>query len=188
MPKRRSARQSAASTAALEPEKVPNKKSNEPTPSKPRAGTKKTVGKKTPVADEPKKADVKDAVETAKATKQKPAAKAAAVNISKSTKPKEAAPANGRAASEDPAVDSIPKTNPEAPRHDGEWYWLLKAEPETRFENGIDVRFSIDDLRAKTKPEGWDGEFMSYHGVGDLSADHLQVSGHMPVCAADQIT
>ncbi|KAG8410980.1 hypothetical protein J3459_016763 [Metarhizium acridum] len=23
--------------------------------------------------------------------------------------------------------------------------------------NGIDVRFSIDDLRGKTKPEGWDG-------------------------------
>ncbi|PTB78993.1 DUF55-domain-containing protein, partial [Trichoderma longibrachiatum ATCC 18648] len=36
-------------------------------------------------------------------------------------------------------------------------YWLMKAEPETRLENGIDVRFSIDDLRAKDKPEGWDG-------------------------------
>ncbi|KAH7313680.1 PUA-like domain-containing protein [Stachybotrys elegans] len=54
-------------------------------------------------------------------------------------------------------VDDIPAVNPEAPRHDGEWYWLMKAEPETRLENGIDVRFSIDDLRAKTKPEGWDG-------------------------------
>lgn len=54
-------------------------------------------------------------------------------------------------------VDSIPTTNPEAPRHDGEWYWLMKAEPETRLENGIDVSFSIDHLRARTKPEGWDG-------------------------------
>ncbi|EPE02609.1 at dna binding protein [Ophiostoma piceae UAMH 11346] len=36
-------------------------------------------------------------------------------------------------------------------------YWLLKAEPETRLENGIDVRFSIDDLRSKTEPEPWDG-------------------------------
>jgi predicted RNA-binding protein with PUA-like domain len=53
--------------------------------------------------------------------------------------------------------DNIPDRNPEAQRHDGEWYWLMKAEPETRLENGIDVRFSIDDLRAKTKPEGWDG-------------------------------
>ncbi|PNP38910.1 hypothetical protein TGAMA5MH_09134 [Trichoderma gamsii] len=62
-----------------------------------------------------------------------------------------------RAVSEDADIDSIPTTNPDAPRHDGEWYWLMKAEPESRFENGIDVRFSIDDLRAREKPEGWDG-------------------------------
>ncbi|CAK7210179.1 hypothetical protein SBRCBS47491_000689 [Sporothrix bragantina] len=36
-------------------------------------------------------------------------------------------------------------------------YWLLKAEPESRFENGVDVRFSIDDLAACTAPEPWDG-------------------------------
>ncbi|KJZ75493.1 hypothetical protein HIM_05189 [Hirsutella minnesotensis 3608] len=61
------------------------------------------------------------------------------------------------AESDEDDVDAIPATNPEAPRHEGEWYWLMKAEPESRFENGIDVRFSIDDLRAKKKPEGWDG-------------------------------
>jgi len=33
----------------------------------------------------------------------------------------------------------------------------MKAEPETRIENGVDVKFSIDDLKAKTEPEGWDG-------------------------------
>lgn len=66
-----------------------------------------------------------------------------------------------RAVSEDPDVDSIPTTNPDAPRHEGEWYWLMKAEPETRIENGVDVRFSIDDLRAREKPEGWDGEFLA---------------------------
>jgi hypothetical protein len=37
-------------------------------------------------------------------------------------------------------------------------YWLLKAEPESRFENGVDVKFSIDDLAAKTEPEPWDGQ------------------------------
>jgi hypothetical protein len=37
-------------------------------------------------------------------------------------------------------------------------YWLLKAEPETRFENGVDVKFSIDDLAAKKEPEPWDGK------------------------------
>ncbi|KAK8034315.1 hypothetical protein PG993_009310 [Apiospora rasikravindrae] len=36
-------------------------------------------------------------------------------------------------------------------------YWLLKAEPETRLENGVDVRFSIDDLASRSEPEPWDG-------------------------------
>ncbi|KAI0554694.1 PUA-like domain-containing protein [Xylaria curta] len=37
------------------------------------------------------------------------------------------------------------------------WYWLMKAEPESRFENGIDVKFSIDDLASRKDPEPWDG-------------------------------
>ncbi|CZT42645.1 uncharacterized protein RSE6_16031 [Rhynchosporium secalis] len=36
-------------------------------------------------------------------------------------------------------------------------YWLLKAEPESRIEKGKDIKFSIDDLAAKTEPEPWDG-------------------------------
>lgn len=36
-------------------------------------------------------------------------------------------------------------------------YWLMKAEPETRMEKGVDVKFSIDDLRAATEPEPWNG-------------------------------
>ncbi|KAG5951732.1 hypothetical protein E4U53_002381 [Claviceps sorghi] len=65
-------------------------------------------------------------------------------------------------------VDAIPVMNPEAPRHEGEWYWLMKAEPETRLENGVDVKFSIDDLKAKTKPEGWDARnHMRNMNVGD---------------------
>lgn len=36
-------------------------------------------------------------------------------------------------------------------------YWLMKAEPDSRLENGVDVKFSIDDLRAKGGPEAWDG-------------------------------
>ncbi|KAL8377216.1 hypothetical protein RB595_008070 [Gaeumannomyces hyphopodioides] len=36
-------------------------------------------------------------------------------------------------------------------------YWLMKAEPETRLENGHDVSFSIDDLASRTVPEPWDG-------------------------------
>ncbi|KAI1349773.1 PUA-like domain-containing protein [Xylaria sp. FL0043] len=48
------------------------------------------------------------------------------------------------------------KTTPQKPS-DERWYWLMKAEPESRFENGVDVKFSIDDLAAKTEPEPWDG-------------------------------
>ncbi|KFH41581.1 Thymocyte nuclear protein-like protein [Hapsidospora chrysogenum ATCC 11550] len=64
---------------------------------------------------------------------------------------------SSRAPSPDLDPESIPRINPDAVRHEGQWYWLMKAEPESRFENGIDVRFSIDDLRACTEPEGWDG-------------------------------
>ncbi|OJJ44567.1 hypothetical protein ASPZODRAFT_134653 [Penicilliopsis zonata CBS 506.65] len=39
----------------------------------------------------------------------------------------------------------------------GRSYWLMKAEPESRFEKGVDVKFSIDDLRNATEPEAWDG-------------------------------
>jgi EVE domain len=39
----------------------------------------------------------------------------------------------------------------------GRQYWLMKAEPESRIENGIDVKFSIDDLKASKGAEKWDG-------------------------------
>ena len=36
-------------------------------------------------------------------------------------------------------------------------YWLMKAEPESRLEKGVDVAFSIDMLRDQKDPEPWDG-------------------------------
>lgn len=39
-----------------------------------------------------------------------------------------------------------------------EQYWLMKAEPDTRIENGVDVAFPIDKLAAATEPEPWDGK------------------------------
>ncbi|OBS20329.1 hypothetical protein FPOA_06701 [Fusarium poae] len=127
-PKRRSSRQ-AASKSQSQPEAAPATKA---------APTKKSAKKQ---QDEPKQ--------------QKPDAEA--VKTKKPTKKQESNQSRSRATSEDPDIDSIPTTNPDAPRHDGQWYWLMKAEPETRIENGVDVKFSIDDLRAKTEPEGWDG-------------------------------
>lgn len=63
---------------------------------------------------------------------------------------------------------SAPSTKPAAPpiptsdsnrNSDGEQevFWLLKAEPLPRYENGVNVAFSIDDLAACTKPEPWSG-------------------------------
>jgi hypothetical protein len=37
----------------------------------------------------------------------------------------------------------------------------MKAEPESRLERGHDIKFSIDDLAAKTDPEPWDGKWIN---------------------------
>lgn len=37
-------------------------------------------------------------------------------------------------------------------------YWLMKSEPESRLEKGVDVKFSIEDLKAEPKQTAcWDG-------------------------------
>ncbi|XP_067363478.1 thymocyte nuclear protein 1 isoform X1 [Channa argus] len=37
-------------------------------------------------------------------------------------------------------------------------HWLMKSEPESRFENGIDVKFGIEDLKAlPIQTSCWDG-------------------------------
>lgn len=36
--------------------------------------------------------------------------------------------------------------------------WLMKSEPESRIENGVDVKFGIEDLKALPNQTGcWDG-------------------------------
>ncbi|KAI1771091.1 DUF55-domain-containing protein [Hypoxylon cercidicola] len=70
------------------------------------------------------------------------------------------------------AAPKLPKSKPETkttrpstqPRSEADEtptlensYWLMKAEPESRFERGVDVKFSIDDLASRTEPEPWDG-------------------------------
>jgi len=37
-------------------------------------------------------------------------------------------------------------------------HWLMKSEPESRFENGIDMKFGIEDLKAlPNQTDCWDG-------------------------------
>ncbi|KUJ14681.1 DUF55-domain-containing protein [Mollisia scopiformis] len=56
-----------------------------------------------------------------------------------------------------PSTKTAPAAATDSTASTGRQYWLMKAEPETRLENGHDVRFSIDDLASKTEPEPWDG-------------------------------
>ena len=46
----------------------------------------------------------------------------------------------------------------------------MKAEPQSRMEKGIDVKFSIDDLASRTEPEGWDGKSTITLGLGHRAA------------------
>ncbi|PBP20803.1 EVE domain protein, partial [Diplocarpon rosae] len=55
-----------------------------------------------------------------------------------------------------PSERSSQKINPPEQASTGRQFWLLKAEPESRFERGKNIKFSIDDLAAKTEPEPWD--------------------------------
>ncbi|RSL52730.1 hypothetical protein CEP53_007997 [Fusarium sp. AF-6] len=161
VPKRRSLRQAASKDRQQPDEPV----REEPAP--PKKKTAKVEEKKQPkkpkAAPKSRTASKSDAPDPKKETQEEDAPKTKAKN-------------GARAASEESDVDSIPATNPEAPRHDGQWYWLMKAEPETRIVNGIDVKFSIDDLRDKDEPEGWDGirnyaarNNMRNMNVGDLA-------------------
>lgn len=108
--------------------------------------------------------------------------KPASTKVAKKAVPKKAAPLKQEAETEDSSKEKLKtppqkKTTPASKSskpdlkaetdektattsHDTEErnYWLLKAEPETRLEKGIDVRFSIDDLAARKEPEPWDGK------------------------------
>ncbi|KAF1994187.1 DUF55-domain-containing protein [Amniculicola lignicola CBS 123094] len=81
----------------------------------------------------------------------------------KQAKPSKAAKPTPKAAVA-PTTKRTPKplptpSNPSNRDADGnqEVFWLLKAEPLPRYENGINVAFSIDDLAACTVPEPWSG-------------------------------
>lgn len=51
----------------------------------------------------------------------------------------------------------------------------MKAEPESRLEKGVDVKFSIDDLRTASEPVPWDGVYLFNKNVA--AAGWLIVAG-----------
>lgn len=79
---------------------------------------------------------------------------------SKATNKKEAVPrkseADLRALRDGPVPDHNPAVAARDPP-DQVLYWCMKSEPEIRYEDGYEIKFSIDDLAAKKTPEGWDG-------------------------------
>ncbi|XP_034522007.1 thymocyte nuclear protein 1 isoform X4 [Ailuropoda melanoleuca] len=59
-------------------------------------------------------------------------------------------------------------------------YWLMKSEPESRLEKGVDVKFSIEDLKAQPKQTAcWDG-VRNYQIVKEAYPDHTQFEKNNP--------
>ncbi|KAF9737653.1 hypothetical protein PMIN06_010343 [Paraphaeosphaeria minitans] len=102
-----------------------------------------------------KRAREDDAEDAVNGDSSPPPKKKAAKQASKPTKqtPEPTTPASAAPPS------SLEPTSPSNRTSAGaqEVYWLLKAEPLPRFENGVNVAFSIDDLAACTAPEPWSG-------------------------------
>ncbi|XP_022624931.1 thymocyte nuclear protein 1 isoform X1 [Seriola dumerili] len=50
------------------------------------------------------------------------------------------------------------KESSESPGSPQQCRWLMKSEPESRFENGVDMKFGIEDLKAlPNQTDCWDG-------------------------------
>ncbi|KAI1038957.1 hypothetical protein LB503_007962, partial [Fusarium chuoi] len=136
----------------------------------PKRRSLRQAAKGDPEPEAPPPAKASPPKKAAKAKKQEKPKAPAKTEEPEAPKAKKAAKKQEASQSGSRDIDSIPTVNPDAPKHDGQWYWLMKAEPETRIENGVDVKFSIDDLKAKTEPEGWDARNnMRNMNAGDLA-------------------
>lgn len=138
-----------AAEADVEDAKEPPKKRGRPsktsaTPSKPIAPPKKPKGYKAASSKVSKSAT----------GPKKPAAKRG--RPPKVTVPTANGTANGHDLDSDPEDQADEPCDQDAPTD--LQYWLMKAEPETRMENGVDVSYPIDKLAAATLPEPWDGK------------------------------
>ncbi|NXU58109.1 THYN1 protein, partial [Turnix velox] len=60
-------------------------------------------------------------------------------------------------------------------------HWLLKSEPESRLEKGVDVKFSIDDLKAQpNQTTCWDGvrNYQARNFLRDMKLEQLAFFYH----------
>lgn len=121
-----------------------------------RNGTKSTRRKR--VREEEQDED-KVAEDTPPPRKKKATAKSKGpkTTTSKSSPPAKSSPTTTKSKSK-PAPPPDPSSPSNRDANDAQQvFWLLKAEPLPRYENGINVAFSISDLRACTSPEPWSG-------------------------------
>ncbi|TRY94138.1 hypothetical protein DNTS_028132 [Danionella cerebrum] len=60
-------------------------------------------------------------------------------------------------------------------------HWLMKSEPESRIENGVDVKFGIEDLKALPNQRGcWDGvrNYQARNFMRDMKLDQQSFFYH----------
>ncbi|OLN90037.1 Thymocyte nuclear protein 1 [Colletotrichum chlorophyti] len=159
----RSLRSSARLNAApAQDDKKPSQKSNKSDTKaasngngKPvKTGTDATGGRKRKAVNDEEK-DAKTKVEEDEPS-QRPAKKAKKPAAGKKETPPKKTKDELKALRDGP----VPDVNPDAERRDppATHYWLMKSEPDVRIEDGYEIKFSIDDLAAKKKPEGWEGK------------------------------
>lgn len=152
-PLRRSTRQKTSAAPVAVPKPPKSSTSSRPA----NTGSGDNISRKAPA---PKVEGAKKATAKTKAKDQhkEPPAKARSIDGAKAKKP--SSPEAAKAETEPKAEGSADGSS-----STGRQYWLMKAEPESRIENGIDVKFSIDDLASKKEPEPWDGKILLNFGA-----------------------
>jgi hypothetical protein len=100
----------------------------------------------------------------------------------KAAKPTKVTKPTPKQQKEDTKANEPTTTTSSTDNGEGKNYWLLKAEPETRLEKGIDVRFSIDDLAARTEPEPWDGKPLPFPSPVACLVECTNTSRYTKLC------
>ncbi|KAI9833898.1 MAG: hypothetical protein M1819_003407 [Sarea resinae] len=156
----------AASTAKPVTDPKPTRAAKSTTAEKPKRAAKATMGR--PVG-RPKKATA--ASKTAARTPRKTIAKG---RRTKATMPPVK---KSRKLAVEIETEPVVEEEEEIADEDGHCFWLMKAEPESRIEKGVDVKFSIDDLEASTEPQPWDG-VRNYVGKCSLETTLLGIASN----------
>ncbi|KAF2106901.1 PUA-like domain-containing protein [Lophiotrema nucula] len=122
-------------------------------------GTKKTTTRRKRARDEDDDEAIaaEDSPPPKKAAKAKPKPKASNPKSAVSTRASKPSTTASPAAKPPSTIPTPSNSSNRDADGNQEVFWLLKAEPLPRYENGVNVAFSIDDLAACTQPEPWSG-------------------------------